>query len=163
VIRHFNGLETVYAHLSMSRVRQNDLVKAGELIGYGGSTGRSTGPHLHFEVRYLGTPMNPRKVINFENYCLHSDTLLITRYTFEKKSMKSGVNPNLTAAKTGGQNYQSSGTTTYSGNKTYHYVRKGETLSHIAVKYNTSVTSLCKLNGLTSKSVLQIGQKIRVR
>ena len=54
VIRHDNGLETVYGHLSKQLVKENQLVKAGEVIGLGGNTGRSTGSHLHFETRFLG-------------------------------------------------------------------------------------------------------------
>jgi hypothetical protein len=154
VLRHFNGLETIYAHLALSRVMENQTVKAGEMIGFGGNTGRSTGPHLHFEVRYLGTPFNPRKIIDFENKQLHSDTLFLSRETFNIKG------------KTGVARYQGSQTSQappVTGKTQYHYVKKGETLGHIAVKYNTSVSTLCRLNGLTSKSLLQIGQKIRVR
>lgn len=154
VVRHFNGLETVYGHLSASVVRENQMVKAGSMLGFGGNTGRSTGPHLHFEVRYLGSPMNPRKVIDFEKFKLLSDTLIITSKTFEKTR---GVS---TSAYKGQSNVVKS----YTGSKSnYHYVRKGETLGHIAAKYNTNVSTLCKLNGLSSKSILQIGQKIRVR
>lgn len=152
VVRHFNGLETVYGHLSGFRVRENQMVKAGQILGYGGSTGRSTGPHLHFEVRYLGTPMNPRKVIDFEKFKLLSDTLLITNKTFAKSASK-------TYPKTSKSSY--SGSSKGSGN--YYYVKKGDTLGHIASKYGTSVSTLCKLNGISSKSILQIGQKIRVR
>lgn len=54
VIRHENGLETVYGHLSKQIVDENQYVEAGEPIGLGGNTGRSTGSHLHFE-RVLGT------------------------------------------------------------------------------------------------------------
>ena len=68
VIRHTNGLETLYGHLSASKVVPNQFVKAGDVIGLGGSTGRSTGPHLHFEIRYLGVPINPNNFINTKNY-----------------------------------------------------------------------------------------------
>lgn len=156
VVRHFNGLETVYGHLSGSRVRENQMVKAGTLLGYGGSTGRSTGPHLHFEIRYLGTPMNPRKVVDFEKYRLLSDTLFITNRTFEKSRSKTYyTNPGTTAQKT-------TSTSGYKGSN-YHYVKKGDTLGHIAAKYHTSLSNLYRLNHLTSKSILQIGQKIRIR
>ncbi len=152
VVRHFNGLETVYGHLSGFRVRENQMVKAGSLLGYGGSTGRSTGPHLHFEVRYLGTPMNPRKVIDFEKYQLINDTLYVTNRTFDKSRSKTYAHKSVASTKS-----------SYKGNGSYHYVKKGDTLGHIAVKYGTSVSTLCKLNRLTSKSLLQIGQKIRIR
>lgn len=156
VVRHFNGLETVYGHLSGSRVRENQLVKAGTLLGYGGSTGRSTGPHLHFEIRYLGTPMNPRKVVDFEKFQLYCDTLYITNRTFEKGRSTTHYVKSSTSQKT-------SGTSSYKGKGNYHYVKKGETLGAIAGKYHTSLSNIYRLNGLSSKSVLQIGQKIRVR
>jgi len=152
VVRHFNGLETVYGHLSGFRVRENQMVKAGTLLGYGGSTGRSTGPHLHFELRYLGTPMNPRKVIDFEKFQLLNDTLYVTNRTFDKSRSQTYANKSVSTQKS---SYKSTGS--------YHYVKKGDTLGHIAMKYGTSVSSLCKLNRLTSKSLLQIGQKIRIR
>lgn len=151
VVRHFNGLETVYGHLSGFRVRENQIVKAGQLLGYGGNTGRSTGPHLHFEIRYLGTAMNPKKVVDFEKFKLLSDTLYITNKTFNKTRSQSY------ASKSSSSKY------TYKGSGNYHYVKKGDTLGHIAMKYGTSVSSLCKLNRLSEKSLLQIGQKIRVR
>ncbi|HNX07954.1 MAG TPA: peptidoglycan DD-metalloendopeptidase family protein [Bacteroidales bacterium] len=152
VVRHFNGLETVYGHLSGFRVRENQMVKAGTLLGYGGSTGRSTGPHLHFELRYLGTPMNPRKVIDFEKFQLLNDTLYVTNRTFDKSRSQTYANKSVSTQKS---SYKSTGS--------YHYVKKGDTLGHIAMKYGTSVSTLCKLNRLTSKSLLQIGQKIRIR
>ncbi|HNW89517.1 MAG TPA: M23 family metallopeptidase [Bacteroidales bacterium] len=152
VVRHFNGLETVYGHLSGFRVRENQVVKAGELLGYGGSTGRSTGPHLHFEVRYLGTPMNPKKIIDFEKFKLLSDTLFVTNRTFDKSRSTTYAHKST-----------SSGKSSYTSKGNYHYVKKGDTLGHIAGKYGTSVSALCKLNRLTAKSILQIGQKIRIR
>lgn len=150
----------MYGHLSVSLVKENQLVKAGALIGLGGSTGRSTGPHLHFEVRYLGTPMNPRKVIDFEHYKLLSDTLLITNHTFDKVRMSPGTN---VTQSTNSTNHTTYTTPRPSTGVKYHYVRKGQTLGHIAGIYHTTVSNLCKLNRLTSKSVLQIGQKIRVK
>ncbi len=161
VVRHFNGLETVYGHLSVNRVVENQNVKAGELLGYGGSTGRSTGPHLHFETRYLGTPFNPRKIIDFEKRCLQSDTLLVCKYTFNN------IQPPRTVATTTTTTTQNTGnhsTQTYtSGKGTYHTIKKGETLSHLAALYNTTVARICQLNGISSRSVLQIGQKVRVK
>ena len=66
VIRHENGLETVYGHLSKQIVDENQYVEAGEPIGLGGNTGRSTGSHLHFETRFLGQAINPALLFDFE-------------------------------------------------------------------------------------------------
>ncbi len=156
VVRHFNGLETVYGHMSAAIVRENQLVKAGTLLGFGGSTGHSTGPHLHFEIRYLGSPMNPRKVVDFTKFQLYCDTLLITNKTFEKAHSNSYV------SKSSGSS-QKSYNSSYKGAGNFHYVKKGETLGHIAGMYHTSLANIYRLNGLSSKSVLQIGQKIRVK
>lgn len=80
VIRHFGGLETLYAHLSKMIVKKNDEVKAGDPIGLSGNTGRSTGPHLHFEIRFCGIALNPGKIADFEN-----NLVLAKNYTFEKR------------------------------------------------------------------------------
>lgn len=58
-IEHGYGYQTRYAHLSKYNVKQGQLVKRGDIIGYAGSTGRSSGPHLHYEVHYKGNPVNP--------------------------------------------------------------------------------------------------------
>lgn len=81
IIRHPNGLETVYGHLNKQLVKEDQIVKAGQPIGLGGSTGRSTGPHLHFETRFMGYPINPAAIFDFANHCTHTD-----QYTFSKKT-----------------------------------------------------------------------------
>ena len=84
VIRHDNGLETVYGHLSRFLVKPNQYVKAGEPIALGGNTGRSTGAHLHFETRYLGIPINPAAIIDFENQVPHKDVFAFDKRTYGK-------------------------------------------------------------------------------
>lgn len=81
IIRHPNGLETVYGHLNKQLVKEEQYVRAGQPIGLGGSTGRSTGPHLHFETRFMGYPINPAAIFDFANHCTHTD-----QYTFSKKT-----------------------------------------------------------------------------
>lgn len=147
VIRHPNGLETYYGHLSERLVHENDLVSAGEPIGLGGSTGRSTGPHLHMETRYMGKPFDPERVIDFDKGTLRDTLLTLKRHYFNVGShygMSDKESKNVTAAQ-------------------YYTVKKGDTLGKIAQKNHTTVNALCKLNGITPKKVLQIGQRLRVR
>lgn len=147
VVRHNNGLETFYAHCSRLLVKQNQEVKAGDMIALIGSTGRSTGPHLHFETRYKGNPFDPEILIDFEKKKLRSDTLLITKETFNYKTP---------FGQTG------AGKSKYSGNAVFHKVKPGETLSGIARKYHTTVSSIKRLNGLRS-DMIRDGRKLRVK
>lgn len=142
VLRHPNGLETVYGHLSKFLVDQDQIVKAGEPIALGGNTGRSTGSHLHFECRFLGQAINPEEIVDFENSCTHDDF-----YVYQKKASAKVSNK-----------YTAKGT---SGAVKYHRVKDGDTLGAIALRYKVSVDKLCRLNGLKKTSVLRIGQSIR--
>ncbi|MBQ8500696.1 MAG: peptidoglycan DD-metalloendopeptidase family protein [Bacteroides sp.] len=138
VIRHDNGLETLYGHLSKQLVEEDQLVKAGDVIGLGGNTGRSTGPHLHFETRFLGIPLDPALMFNFAKQDIVADN-----YTFQKK----------TKAKTAGA--------VAAGGNIYYKVKKGDTLSRIAARQGTTISQLCKLNRITKNSKLRIGQILR--
>lgn len=149
VIRHDNGLETVYGHMSQPLVDIGDKVAAGQAIGLGGSTGRSTGPHLHWEIRYMGHAFNPELVVDFANGCLKQPTYDITRRGTYYHIGGAG-NPTANPA------------TTATGAK-YHTVRSGDTLSGIAKKYKTSVKALCRLNGIKENKIIRPGQKLRVR
>lgn len=142
VIRHDNGFETVYGHLSRPLFDENERILAGEVLGLGGNTGRSTGSHLHYEIRYLGNAINPEILIDFEKGELrYDDNYLLT---------KKGTYPHHQELK---QLQQAQ----------YHKVRQGDTLSAIAKRYHTKVSTLCRLNGIKETSILRIGQKIRVR
>jgi murein DD-endopeptidase MepM/ murein hydrolase activator NlpD len=140
VLRHPNGLETLYGHLSKQFIKENQIVKAGEPIGLGGNTGRSYGSHLHFETRVLGQPINPALMFDFENQDVTGDFF----------AYKKGVTATNTAI-------ASSGT---SKARTYR-VKRGDTLSGIAKKQGISVNRLCKLNGITTKTVLKIGKVLK--
>jgi len=137
VVRHHNGLETVYGHMQKVTATPNQHVKAGDVVGIGGNTGRSTGAHLHFEIRYFGEPFNPEYIIDFEKQALRSDTLILTRDNFEY----------LTEVR----------------KTVYHTVRRGDNLGAIARRYGTTITNLCKLNGITPRTILSLNRKIVVR
>ena len=142
VIRHDNGLETVYGHLSKQLVEENQLVKAGEVIGLGGNTGRSTGSHLHFETRFLGIAINPIYMFYFPKQDIVADT-----YTFRKaKCVKRAGSHDTQVA---------------DGTIRYHKVKSGDTLSRIAKLRGVSVSTLCKLNRIKPTTTLRIGQVLR--
>ena len=142
VIRHDNGLETVYGHLSKQLVDINQLVKAGEPIALGGNTGRSTGSHLHFETRFLGIAINPIYMFDFPKQDIVADT-----YTFRKtKGVRSAGSHDTQVA---------------DGTIRYHKVKSGDTLSRIAKVRGVSVSTLCKLNRIKPTTTLRIGQVLR--
>lgn len=136
LVRHYNGLETLYGHLSKRLVRPGDVLKAGDLIGKGGSTGRSSGPHLHFEIRYEGNAIDPKTIFDFENDTIRTTTLQIDPSTFSYLAEARKVR--------------------------FHRVRSGDTLSHISYRYGVSISKICRLNGIRKTSVLRIGQRIRI-
>ncbi len=142
VIRHDNGLETVYGHLSKQLVKVDQLVKAGEVIGLGGNTGRSTGSHLHFETRFLGIAINPALMFDFPKQDIVADT-----YTFRKTK--------------GAKQAGSHDTEITGGSMKYYKVKKGDSLSRIAKKTGVSVSRLCKLNRITTTTILRPNQILR--
>ncbi len=137
VVRHGNGLETLYAHLSKRIVKEGDELSTGEVLGLGGNTGRSFGSHLHFETRYLGEPINPKDLfmINDSTFEVRQDSLFLSSSNFaflkEVRKIK------------------------------YHRVRSGDSLWRISKKYGVSINKLCRLNGISRKKTLRIGQRIR--
>ena len=142
VIRHPNGLETIYGHLSKQLVQVNDIVHAGDPIGLGGNTGRSTGSHLHFETRFLGIAINPIYMFDFPKQDIVADT-----YTFRRTQ--------------GSKRAGSHDTQVADGTIRYHKVKSGDTLSRIAKLRGVSVSTLCKLNRIKPTTTLRIGQVLR--
>ena len=158
IIRHENGLETFYAHLNRRDVERDEWVSAGDIIGLGGSTGRSTGPHLHFETRYRGYAFDPQWLINFETGDLRHRLFMLKRGYFNPYSsyeqdfedeFRNLEEDRLEDAEKAAMKYVT--------------VKSGDTLGKIAAANGTTVSELCRLNGIRAESILRIGQRIRVK
>jgi murein DD-endopeptidase MepM/ murein hydrolase activator NlpD len=144
VLRHSNGLETVYGHLSQFLVEEGDNIVAGQAIALGGNTGRSTGPHLHFEFRFLGRAINPEEIIDFAQFCTKDEI-----YVYEKgKSELASASSKYTAQG--------------KGKIRYYRIKKGDTLGAIARRTGVSVNQLCKLNKIKTSTTLRVGRAIRL-
>ena len=181
VVRHFNGLETYYAHLSQRDVEAGDTVRAGQVIALCGNTGRSYGSHLHFEIRYMGKAMNPEYVVDCADHKLLCDELVLTPAYFSKRgsshsspsasdlrriNQQAGTADNSSATVAENQQRDPSKPkpkATSTSQAKYYKVRSGDTLSKIAARNGTTVKKLCKLNGIKETTVLQIGKRLRVR
>lgn len=137
VVRHYNGLETLYAHLSRINVNHGDIVEPGDLIGFGGQTGNARGTHLHMEIRYKNIPVNPEHIIKFDEKQLLAEKVTL-------KLTNRGYIAVPFGAKT-------------------HIVERGEYLSKIASRYGISLTELCTLNNISRKKRLKVGDELIVK
>ncbi len=183
IVRHENGLETVYGHLSRFLVKPDQYVKAGQPIALSGNTGRSTGPHLHFETRFMGYAINPEAIFDFSNRCTHTDSYTFSKSTYtkareyapskryaaakrsvapaeEKENAKSSKNnkkeqPVASTARKSTKESRSNSRSTYK-------VQKGDNLGKIAANNNMTVDQLKKLNGITDNKIKD-GQVLRVK
>lgn len=157
IIRHYNGLETFYAHLSKLLVAPDQEVEAGDVIGLGGNTGRSFGAHLHFEVRFFDVPMNPEEIIDFQKKELKDENLMV-----HSKLFRPGAKPS--DEEISGESIASvQARTEAAGARKYYKIKSGDTLSQIAARNNTTVSNLCKLNGIRPTTILQVGRQLRVK
>lgn len=161
VVRHPNGLETLYAHMSARMVVSGQYVQAGDLLGLGGNTGHSFGAHLHFETRYLGNPFDPAYLIIPNKKMLKSKSFDLTKKTLYTPT-KTPANPEAKTSKES-RDSKSKKDNKKNSEKKYYTVKKGDTLSGIASKNKTTVSKICKLNGIKSTSKLKAGQKLRVK
>lgn len=182
IIRHPNGLETSYAHLSRIMVKVNQKVKAGDQIGKAGRTGRATTDHLHFETRFLYQSFNSATIVDYAAKKLCTDTLMVVKgkfYTAEAYRQRTAevlsipITEDLTADSTLAECDSLQPTEVPVKPKpkvkpnppkkpAVHVVKSGDTLYAIARRYNTTVAKICKLNGIDENGILSLGQKIKI-
>jgi murein DD-endopeptidase MepM/ murein hydrolase activator NlpD len=148
LVRHYNGLETLYGHLSDIQCEVGQIVQAGDLLAKGGNTGRSSGPHLHFEVRYQGIPINPMEIFDFNSHNIRTSNFLLSPETFSYLGRRSR----------GGDGGQMRTRKVY-----YHRVRRGDNLSAISDRYGVPVSTIKRLNGMGRSNNLQAGRRLRIR
>lgn len=164
IVRHPNGLETIYGHMSRRIANEGDIVEAGQVIGLGGSTGRSTGPHLHFECRFMGVALNPTHLFD-----LVAGVPMDDYFHFSKNSHARGVRYTAAAAgdrnikKFSKRNSRSRNNRSYAGKGTSYKIKKGDTLSEIALRNGTTVAKLKRLNPGIKPSRLRPNKSIRIR
>jgi hypothetical protein len=184
VIRHYNGLETFYAHLSKLLVVPNQEVKAGDIIGLGGNTGHSYGAHLHFEVRFYDIPINPEYIIDFANKNVKDENLLVHRDLFKPKHHS--ITPSRMKDVDLEEEFEEidnsvEATEVLAGvaiaskssipersqpvreARKYHKVKSGDSLFRIAKENGLTLDELCKLNGIRKNKTLEVGVTIRVK
>ena len=166
VIRHGNGLETIYGHMSKHLVAEDEIVEAGQPIGLGGNTGRSTGSHLHFETRLCGVALNPALMFDFKNQDVVGDYYMFYRDTYQKESIVA----NRLRGVGGKGKIESDEDTelaiaapeaTYAKDVKFHKVKRGETLASIARKRGTTIDEICRLNRIGRNIRLMPGQILK--
>lgn len=182
IVRHDNGLETVYGHLSKFLVKPDQVVKAGQPIALSGNTGGSTGPHLHFETRFMGYAINPEAIFDFENRTTHTDFYTFTKsnYTESRSYHRSAPARQTTSSTTytasrndnvkKHSSWSSSKSTSRKNDKHGKKrsesksveVKSGDNLAKIAAKNGTTVAQLKKMNGIKGDKIKK-GQKIKVK
>lgn len=155
VVRHHNGLETLYGHLSKVLVEPGQTLKAGESLGLGGNTGHSFGSHLHFEIRFMGQPIDPGKFIAFDKFSLLNNEVLIDSATFDNGKL-------IRKQRQHDHEFSEDHYKVVKKTTRYHTIKPGDTLSAIARKHKTTVSKLCKINRIKPTTLLQLGKKIKL-
>lgn len=192
IIRHKNGLETWHAHLTKPNVKVDDYVKVGQVIGFGGNTGRSRGPHLHFEMRYQDQTFDPEFIIDFETGQLKYQTFTLEKSFFNIHSRASEIleeDDEYDIPLLGTAEEQAEGDTTSvdileriakaqekekapqepkpaginASGATYHTVRSGDMLGKLSARYGVTIDQICRLNKITRTTTLRLGQKLRIK
>jgi len=167
VIRHYNGLETIYGHMSAQLVVEDQEVRAGDPIGLGGNTGRSTGSHLHFETRLCGVALNPALMFDFRNQDVVDDYYMFRKDSYQRESAIATRLRGVGGSSFAGVNDEeielvsAAPAASYQQESRFHKVRKGETLYSIARKRGTTVDAIMKLNHLKKSSKLRPGQILK--
>ena len=167
VIRHDNGLETYYAHMSKQLVEEDQEVRAGDPIGLGGNTGRSTGSHLHFETRLCGVALNPALLFDFRNQDVVDDSYLFRKSSYQRESIAATRLRGVNGISFGNNDTDdvemanAAPAASYAQETRFHKVKKGETLYSIARHRGTTVQAIMKLNHLKKSSKLKPGQILK--
>ncbi|MBQ1906400.1 MAG: peptidoglycan DD-metalloendopeptidase family protein [Bacteroidales bacterium] len=166
VIRHSNGLETFYGHLSQINVKQDQWVEAGQVIGLCGATGRASGSHLHYEVRYLGYAIDPEWMLDMDSQELRQSVLVIKKsmlYPDSSYSPESDDEEEAIAEADEADRLEQERLEAERKAAKYVTIKSGDTLSTIAKRNGTTVSALCKLNNITTKTILRVGRTLRVK
>ncbi|HHG86704.1 MAG TPA: LysM peptidoglycan-binding domain-containing protein [Bacteroidetes bacterium] len=138
VISHEGGLETLYGHMSELAVAEGQDVFAGQIIGLGGSTGQSTGSHLHFEVRIFGEQIDPAKILDPATLMPRKHVVKIDASWFNHLARSANTE------------------------MVYHEVLAGETLDGISAMYEMAKETLVELNDLDPNVELAAGTRLRL-
>lgn len=156
VVRHHNGLETSYAHLSKQLVKINDTIVKGQVIGKGGITGNARGSHLHLEISFKGIYIHPEYLFHFkEKNKIRSRNIWVTKNWTAPYIHNSKRKSNISICNT----YEEA--LLKERNRMQIYViKQGDTLSKISIKHNISITSICKTNAIRKTAILRVGQKL---
>ncbi len=188
ILRHKNGLETWYGHLSRSNVTENQYVKAGEVIGYGGNTGRSTGPHLHYEMRYYDQSFDPQHLIAFPDGGLKTEVFALEKSYFNIHSraseeliedevddemwdselqllaeMGDTIASRQLLANAVAREQEAERKRQEAARAVYHTIASGDMLGTIAGRYGVSIDQICRLNGITRSTILRLGRQVRIK